>query len=727
MNCLLSALLVWMTFGVTMTFVIQNYHITKDTQYSNTRYSPFHRRGSIRNGFSMNQMSVSHEGMRGDDGVDSDSSYSSRKLESSPVMHKLELKATEFTPRNTISSKPIEEMKKVRNPQDFHNRMHQLASISEKLQNLKTQLPFRPLVESTSRYPNSKYCLCVYCQSAVCYEKLSSLKEHSRTKGHLKKEILFFGDTIPPTNVSNHSSPSSSSAAATAATVTDAKPIIDQEGRLWKSARQLGKLRRDGLEDSSFISLRKSILTPSIVSSGNTIDNLSSFSSLSNRESAHSSSSVTPSRTQVLPLFQATMDKHTLMLRDTEEGSLPNLKKGRFVTDDERWILKYDALVLFFHRYGHTHVPFLPLNYIHKNNKLKNKDQMDDTYDENDDDPSYIFEQGIYKYIASQREIDELAINKDTYSSISDDTNEKQNSNQILMHGHDREEYNDDIFYDYWSDKYLTKEELSSTSSFNLDRDSNMIPTFYFKEEFLQPYTRMDLGYWVAQQRYNYKYHNGTRMTPQRIQLLNELNFTWDIHEAQWEMKYLELKDFYRTHGHTLVWQNSTLGYFVSKQRYYKKLLDRRETVDIACIPKQDAHKNTTLLPSADSSLHESRHDKSILRATRGGGKVYNGKKVSPLTHLRIQRLNELSFVWDHWEAIWEEQYHALMEYQKAHSNSTRVPTSQYPSLGKWVRKLRAEWRTLNAQIHTKVSSTVYHNNCHHYYNGKQIQLIDAD
>lgn len=72
---------------------------------------------------------------------------------------------------------------------NFHQRMHQLNSF--KLQSLKTNLPFKQLLHSTSEHPSTSYCLCVFCQKAVCYEKLDMLKQHLRTKEHQKKAELF--------------------------------------------------------------------------------------------------------------------------------------------------------------------------------------------------------------------------------------------------------------------------------------------------------------------------------------------------------------------------------------------------------------------------------------------------------------------------------------------------------------------------------------------------------
>jgi hypothetical protein len=259
---------------------------------------------------------------------------------------------------------------------------------------------------------------------------------------------------------------------------------------------------------------------------------------------------------------------------------------------------------------------------------------------------------------------------------------------------------NDDktiLLYDFWNDEYPSTEDSTTTE------ESESTPTFYFKDEFLEPYSRMDLGYWVAQQRYNYKYHNGTRMTQQRIQLLNALNFTWDSQEAKWESKYLELKDFYHKYGHCAVRQNTTLGHFVYKQRYYKKLMDRGD-LDPAGITStsssslDESHGPAATAAAAADGPEVPPWEDSVIRAPRGG-KIYRGKRISPLTPLRIQRLNDICFIWDHWDALWEERYQDLIEFQNIY-HSTRVPPSRFPSLGKWVRKLRAELRRLNPGPH---------------------------
>ena len=51
------------------------------------------------------------------------------------------------------------------------------------------------------------------------------------------------------------------------------------------------------------------------------------------------------------------MKQHSMMLMDMKMGEAPNLKKGNFVSNEERWMHKHDALVRFHERYGHSFVP----------------------------------------------------------------------------------------------------------------------------------------------------------------------------------------------------------------------------------------------------------------------------------------------------------------------------------------------------------------------------------
>jgi len=103
------------------------------------------------------------------------------------------------------------------------------------------------------------------------------------------------------------------------------RPIIDQEGRQWRSSAQLATLNlvRDGLDD-----LERDV---------------KNRTTSRRRYYSHKHNSLSTS-------FVVTLRRHSLLLRDE--------KKGGFVNDDERWMHRYDDLCRFRERYGHTCVPF---------------------------------------------------------------------------------------------------------------------------------------------------------------------------------------------------------------------------------------------------------------------------------------------------------------------------------------------------------------------------------
>eukprot|EP00978_Attheya_sp_CCMP212_P006792 scaffold15801_cov49-Attheya_sp.AAC.4 len=88
---------------------------------------------------------------------------------------------------------------------------------------------------------------------------------------------------------------------------------------------------------------------------------------------------------------------------------------------------------------------------------------------------------------------------------------------------------------------------------------------------------------WVTTQRRKYflfKSKQGAPLiTPERIELLEQLGFVWDahvipstlFHDQQWNMRYQELKEYQAEHGDCLVPHkyppNPALGYWVSSQR----------------------------------------------------------------------------------------------------------------------------------------------------------------
>jgi len=88
------------------------------------------------------------------------------------------------------------------------------------------------------------------------------------------------------------------------------------------------------------------------------------------------------------------------------------------------------------------------------------------------------------------------------------------------------------------------------------------------------------LWLWVQVQRAEYrKYQRGetSQMTQERMDLLNQIGFVWNVLDYQWQVRYAQLVRYQAKHGDTLVpqKQRNGLGRWVSRQRFhYHKYLD---------------------------------------------------------------------------------------------------------------------------------------------------------
>ena len=149
----------------------------------------------------------------------------------------------------------------------------------------------------------------------------------------------------------------------------------------------------------------------------------------------------------------------------------------------------------------------------------------------------------------------------------------------------------------------------------------------------------MKLGQWVINQRANYSH---SKLSADRIQRLENLGFVWDSYEGAWEEGFTQLAAYKATHGHCNVPQlfitenGMKLGQWVINQRAN-----------------------------------------------------YSHSKLSAD---RIQRLENLGFVWDSYEGAWEEGFTQLVAY-KATYGDCNVPykfvTENGMKLGQWVDRQR--------------------------------------
>ena len=160
------------------------------------------------------------------------------------------------------------------------------------------------------------------------------------------------------------------------------------------------------------------------------------------------------------------------------------------------------------------------------------------------------------------------------------------------------------------------------------------------------------LATWVYNQRKQYRlYMEGkiSQVTEERIALLESIGFEWVLRTVtEWEVRFEELKDYQSKHGHCNVpqkWnENPQLGRWVNNQRAQYRL--------------------------------------------------YNEGKKSLITEERIALLESIGFVWDVQEALWQQRFNEMKEYQAEYGNcNVRRKWSEHPQLGIWVMNQRAQYR----------------------------------
>mmetsp|Transcript_16313 Transcript_16313/g.35243 ORF Transcript_16313/g.35243 Transcript_16313/m.35243 type:complete len:572 (-) Transcript_16313:20-1735(-) len=187
------------------------------------------------------------------------------------------------------------------------------------------------------------------------------------------------------------------------------------------------------------------------------------------------------------------------------------------------------------------------------------------------------------------------------------------------------------------------------------------------------PQSEKPLGAWVNRQRIEHSryllrnelLHNeggnkkdedeivpSTSMTAQRKNDLDSIDFVWDAMGHTWNTRYEELCEFRKNNGHCVVPRsNGRLGAWVEKQRNeYKKYR-----------AKQEGNWDNDEVP------------KTIL------------------TEDRVQKMNEVSFVWDVREKQFEQKLGQLRILKEMNGNID--PRFMNGQLALWVRKYEQQYR----------------------------------
>ncbi|EDN70824.1 helicase domain protein [Beggiatoa sp. PS] len=210
------------------------------------------------------------------------------------------------------------------------------------------------------------------------------------------------------------------------------------------------------------------------------------------------------------------------------------------------------------------------------------------------------------------------------------------------------------------------------------------------------------LGIWVSGQRSAKK---RDKLSQERIDKLNQIEFVWDLLEDAWDENFAELvqyKNMYDDCNVPSKWdKNPTLGIWVQHQRHNNKkgkiskehierlnqlgfmweLLDTAWEEMFLALIKYKKENGDCNVPQRDVN------NKRLGRWVRTQRKA---KQDGKLSQERIQRLETLGFIWDTLETSWEQMFKSLVQYKNKHRHcNVPNPNSENLQLGVWVNTQR--------------------------------------
>ena len=254
------------------------------------------------------------------------------------------------------------------------------------------------------------------------------------------------------------------------------------------------------------------------------------------------------------------------------------------------------------------------------------------------------------------------------------------------------------------------------------------------------------LGAWVEKMRIEYKKYNmllteegskhiklKTILTQDRVHRLDEIDFVWNVREKQFEQNLGELRIFAAMNGHIDPrFMNGKLALWVRRMereyRHYLQATSEEEKSTVMSAQRvmalesvgfsdrmfDEPRSRSMIKPRAtwEERYEELKEYKQVngdcvvpknygplgswvrsqrhLRKEQGTGASFEGG--GQLSQDRVNRLNNLGFVWDVHQYQWNQTYHELLAYRKKHGDCN-VPMS-YGGLGLWVFNQRAYYKS---------------------------------
>lgn len=223
------------------------------------------------------------------------------------------------------------------------------------------------------------------------------------------------------------------------------------------------------------------------------------------------------------------------------------------------------------------------------------------------------------------------------------------------------------------------------------------------------------LGNWVSTQRLNKK----SPLTEDRKKRLNDIGFSWDPFGDQWEQGFSSLRSLKEREGNLRVGRKFTengfpLGVWIDKQRQSKSQLsaERLSRLNFIGFP-WDPHAEVWE-KSFDALVQFKNREGHLLVPTAhiekdiklGTWVDTQRQNISELSKERLQRLNEVGFIWNAVNERWEQAF-KLLQVFKEREGHCKVPKDHIEGLhklGSWVSNQRTKKLELSSERKTRLN-----------------------
>ncbi|MDB4340663.1 Helicase associated domain protein [Akkermansiaceae bacterium] len=247
----------------------------------------------------------------------------------------------------------------------------------------------------------------------------------------------------------------------------------------------------------------------------------------------------------------------------------------------------------------------------------------------------------------------------------------------------------DNLGFSWNPDQEAWEDQFQKLKSYKKEHGDCLVP---------QAWRDKQLGSWVTTQRLK---KNKGKLGETKIALLDDMGFVWDTKKHLWDLQIQKLVAYKEEHGDCLVgssWSDKKLVRWVKNLRDSKK----KGSLDSTKIRELDGIGFNWNPQNYDEAWETQFQKLKEFQTQYGHCRVptswddrlnrwiltnRQSKKKGKLSTERLDRLEQLGFIWEAHQQTWETQFEKLLAYKKEHGDCL-VPA-------KWVTdKTLANWVT---------------------------------